>query len=187
MLAVAFAARTVLGIAFLFAGVSKLFLSSGRLTETMRRYGIANGTIRRSAGRVLPVFEAAIGASLFAGFMLPVIALTSILLLLFFNFLSYRALRRGKRFECSCFGALHATPVGIGLIIRNIGLMALAVCIVEYEQSNWLNPLYRSFTADVLKLTGSTEILAYIGLVLLFFCSLTLLEYSEILVNPSST
>jgi uncharacterized membrane protein YphA (DoxX/SURF4 family) len=187
MLALSLAARTIVGVIFFVAGISKLFVPAKTLAESVQRYGLPAGAVSRNVVYVLPVSETCIGASLVVGFLLPVVALISLVLLALFNLLLYRVVRNGKRFRCSCFGTFRVSPVGFGLIIRNTGLMALTVCVtVEYGRSHWLHPIYRSFSGDLLRLANSTQILAYVGLLVLISGSLTLIEYSDILINPES-
>jgi uncharacterized membrane protein YphA (DoxX/SURF4 family) len=187
VLLLSLAARTVLGATFLIAGVSKLLTPSSQLLETIRNYGLANDAAARITSRILPLLECCLGVFVILALWLPFTSILAISLLLVFNGLHYRALRRGRQFNCSCFGALHPTPIGFGLVLRNTGMIALGACIlasvIHSETSLGSSTIFRDYTTG---LTSATNILVYVGLLLLFTSALALVDYCSILFTGTS-
>ncbi len=87
--------------------------------------------LTRVVGRLLPIVELGLCASLIIGlFVSPVrraAALGSLFLLGAFTVAMARTLRRGQAPVCRCFGSLSERPISSDTIIRNTALGALAV------------------------------------------------------------
>lgn len=78
----------------------------------------------------LPVAEAAVAAGLLLPWATIAASILGTVLLLIFTMAILRLLRAGKRPACSCFGAISATPIGRGTVIRNALLLAVATLTV---------------------------------------------------------
>lgn len=114
-------ASVVVGLAFLFAGASKV--AAGRQWPvTAREMGAPAFVIP-----VVPWVEIAVGASLVAQLAVPIPALAAAALLVAFTALIVVRLSGGDRPSCACFGAWSAEPIGRIHVIRNGVLFALAV------------------------------------------------------------
>jgi hypothetical protein len=58
------------------------------------------------------------------------VALAAAALLMVFTAVLVMRLLEGRRVPCACFGARSAKPIGIGSVIRNLVLIALALVAV---------------------------------------------------------
>jgi uncharacterized membrane protein YphA (DoxX/SURF4 family) len=118
---VALAARIVIGVAFVVAGSSKI--AAGPAWPIMARdLGAPAFTVAS-----VPWAELVIGALLVAGIAEPYPALAALLALVAFTGLIVARLAQGRRPACACFGAWSARPLGIGHLVRNAALLAVAV------------------------------------------------------------
>lgn len=114
-------ASVVVGLAFLFAGASKV--AAGRQWPVAAREMGAPAFVIP----VVPWVEIAVGASLVAQLAVPIPALAAAALLVAFTALIVVRLSGGDRPSCACFGAWSAEPIGRIHVIRNGVLFALAV------------------------------------------------------------
>lgn len=78
----------------------------------------------------LPVAEVVVAAGLLVPWAAPGAAALGTLLLLTFTAAILRLLRAGKHPSCSCFGAVSATPIGRGTVVRNGLLLGIALLAV---------------------------------------------------------
>lgn len=118
---VSLVASIVLGAAFVVAGASKL--AAGRSwPEQARELGAPAWSVG-----VVPWLEIVLGAALVAQLAPRPAAVVAFGLLAVFTVLIGVRLREGRRPPCACFGAWSAKPLGPGHVVRNVGLMALAV------------------------------------------------------------
>jgi uncharacterized membrane protein YphA (DoxX/SURF4 family) len=115
---VRWAAGALVGVVLLVAGVAKL---TGRgWPAQAAAFGAPVWTIR-----LTPFLEIAIGAGLVAG--LAEAAVAAVVLLVVFSVLLVRALVRGVKAPCACFGSLRTRPVTWWSVARNVGWIALAL------------------------------------------------------------
>jgi uncharacterized membrane protein YphA (DoxX/SURF4 family) len=115
---VRWAAGALVGIVLVAAGVAKL--TSRGWPGQADALGAPSWAIR-----VTPFVEIAIGAALVAG--VDYAAVAAIVLLVAFTLLLVRALERGVKAPCACFGALRTRPVTWWSVARNVALIALAI------------------------------------------------------------
>jgi peroxiredoxin/uncharacterized membrane protein len=123
-----FLARLALATVFGVAGITKLLDSPGT-RRSLVQFGVPDrlGAVPAS---VLPVAElcVALALLLFASGRAGGIG-AFCLLLLFSGAISVN-LARGRTPDCHCFGQLHSSPIGWGILARNLCLAALAAPIV---------------------------------------------------------
>jgi uncharacterized membrane protein YphA (DoxX/SURF4 family) len=117
---VAFLARVVLGVVLLVAGVSK------RADPGWPAAAAELGAPRWSVP-VVPVAELVLGALLVTGFGRPWAAWAAAALLGGFTVLLVVRLAQGRRPPCACFGVRSAKPIGPWSLVRNAGLLVLAL------------------------------------------------------------
>lgn len=126
--AVLLAARLVLSIVLVVAGIAKLGDRAGT-RQAMRDFGVP-GPLAPVLGLLLPLAELGAGLAL-----LPVAtawwgAVAALVLLTLFLAVIGYSLARGRRPDCHCFGQLHSAPIGSRTVIRNLVLTGLAALIV---------------------------------------------------------
>jgi hypothetical protein len=114
-------AAILLGAAFVLAGASKL--AAGR---TWPGQGAGLGAPPWSI-RPLPWIELGLGAILISNLVRRPAAIAALVLLVVFSGLLIARLREGRHPPCACFGAWSASPLGVGHLVRNGVLVALAV------------------------------------------------------------
>ena len=121
MSAASFVAAVVLGGVFVVAGASKL-AAGDAWPQQARELGAPAATIAP-----IPWVEMVVGALLVVQLFEPFVALVAIALLLAFSVVIVLRLREGRRPPCACFGAWSARPIGPWHLVRNGGLVVLAV------------------------------------------------------------
>jgi hypothetical protein len=121
------AARVLLAAVFAVAGVAKL-TAVGRTAARVRLFGIPEAWARPLAVTI-PVVELAI-----VGLVVPNATarigggLAAVVLLVFSGAIA-RLLVRGEAPDCHCFGALHSSRVGPGMLVRNLCLGACGIAV----------------------------------------------------------
>lgn len=121
MAIVAVVASILVGLMFVLAGASKLALGPA-WPQQARGFG-APGWI----APIVPWLELVLGATLVVQIAEPWPAVGAVAILVLFTALIARHLIAGRRPECACFGAWSAKPIGVGHLVRNTVLLALAV------------------------------------------------------------
>ena len=111
----------VLGAVFLASGASKL------IGQEQWRRAAADFGAPRQLVPVLPWAEMMLGALLMVGGGTPFVPVLAFLLLAAFSVAIARRLSQGRHPECACFGAWSSAPLNTWHLVRNAGLMALAV------------------------------------------------------------
>lgn len=124
---VLFACRLALGLVFAIAGLAKLTNWRGSV-RAAREFGASPG-LARAVGVVLPPVELALAGALLARPSARWGATAAGLLLIAFTAVILRAMRRGERPDCHCFGQLHSAAVGPLTLVRNGLLAAVAVVV----------------------------------------------------------
>jgi uncharacterized membrane protein YphA (DoxX/SURF4 family) len=118
------AVRLLLAAVFAVAGAAKLADHDG-LPATLGEFGVPRA-FRRPGAWLLPVIELAVAGLLVPGATGREAALAALGLLTLFCVAIARALARGERPDCNCFGVAHSAPIGRTTLIRNLLLVALA-------------------------------------------------------------
>jgi uncharacterized membrane protein YphA (DoxX/SURF4 family) len=124
MSSIALVVRLALALVFTTAALGKLADRPGA-----RRALTAFGVPWRPAGALavaLPLAELGIAAALVPAATARAAALCALALIAAFCFGIVRAMRRGERPDCHCFGQLHSAPAGPRTLARNAALGALA-------------------------------------------------------------
>jgi hypothetical protein len=112
---------------FAVAAAAKLADRKG-LRGTLAGFGLPRRAV--GAGAIgLPVAELAVAALLLAGAPARAGALAALALLLLFCTAIARALARGERPDCACFGQVHSAPVGATTLARNAALGTIAALV----------------------------------------------------------
>jgi uncharacterized membrane protein YphA (DoxX/SURF4 family)/peroxiredoxin len=122
------AARLLLAIVFLIAGLAKL-VSRKSTVEMLRDFQvpqpmIAPAAIAVPAAELLASVLLLIPSTVIAGGVVASLLLTSFILVISAN------LVRGRRPSCQCFGTLSARPVGTATLVRNGALLLVALALV---------------------------------------------------------
>jgi uncharacterized membrane protein YphA (DoxX/SURF4 family) len=124
--AVAF--RFVLGTVFALAGLAKL-PRRAQFEDAVRGYRLVPDRLAPPIARWLPVLELAAGALLLLGLATaPVAALLGAVLVVFTGAVAIN-LARGRAIDCGCYGAGPARTIGWSTLVRNLGLLAMAVVV----------------------------------------------------------
>jgi uncharacterized membrane protein YphA (DoxX/SURF4 family) len=114
-------AAIVLGAVFVVAAVSKMVAGNAWVTQA-RELGAST-----PVATALPGVELVVGALLIVGIGGPVPAVVALVLLVGFSVAIARQLVDGRHPPCACFGAWSQRPLGEGHLVRNAGLIVLAV------------------------------------------------------------
>jgi hypothetical protein len=114
-------AAIVLGAVFVVAAVSKMVAGTAWVTQA-RELGAST-----PVATALPGVELVVGALMIVGIGGPVPAVVALVLLVGFSVAIARQLVDGRHPPCACFGAWSQRPLGEGHLVRNAGLIVLAV------------------------------------------------------------
>ncbi|MDQ0729173.1 MauE/DoxX family redox-associated membrane protein [Microbacterium sp. W4I20] len=117
----------VLAAVFLIAGLSKLRRPQ-LVLDALQNFGVPRVFHRRPVSLALPLAEILLGISLLvtSGWVYTATAVATTAATIVFVFLTARALARGDRFDCGCFGAVHS-PISRAIVLRNVLLAAAAL------------------------------------------------------------
>jgi threonine/homoserine efflux transporter RhtA len=114
-------AATVVGLAFIAAGVFKLVDGPAWPKQA------ADMGVGRPLAMTVPYVEIVIGAVLALQLFEPWPAVAATALLVAFTGVIVLRLLDGSRPPCACFGSRSKRPLGTYHVVRNLGLLALAV------------------------------------------------------------
>ena len=138
--------RLLLAGLLLTAGIGKLLDREGG-RESLRAFGVPERLVGPVA-LLLPVIELVIAVGLIPPATARWAALAAAASMAVFSTVIARALMRGERVECHCFGALSDSPAGPAALIRNL-LIAVAALLVACAPgapgpavTTWLGNLY---------------------------------------------
>jgi uncharacterized membrane protein YphA (DoxX/SURF4 family) len=112
---------------FLAAALSKL-TSVRRTSARLRMFGVTESLARPTAIAV-PVAELVIAVLLVSDATARAGGLAAALALIVFSAAVARLMARGEAPDCNCFGPLHSSRVGPGMLARNLVLAAVAVAV----------------------------------------------------------
>jgi uncharacterized membrane protein YphA (DoxX/SURF4 family) len=120
--------RLVLGGVLLLAGVSKL-ADRAAFRQAVAEYEVLPASLARSFAAIVPWVETALGVLLLVGFGTGVAAGIAVPLFLSFAFAIGVNLQRGREFDCHCFGAVQADPIGATSLLRALIFASIALVV----------------------------------------------------------
>jgi uncharacterized membrane protein YphA (DoxX/SURF4 family) len=112
---------------FLAAALSKL-TSVRRTSARLRLFGVTE-SLARTIAIAVPVAELVIAALLVPDATARAGGLAAALALIVFSAAVARLIAGGEAPDCNCFGPLHSSRVGPGMLARNLVLAALGVAV----------------------------------------------------------
>ena len=126
MNAVGLVSGVLLGVVFVWSGASKLWAGDNwRVSDTP--FSTSRPSLDRVVERSLPWIEIVLGAVLVAQISPIVFGPAAGVLLLGFTVALVRVVRSGEATPCMCFGSVSRANVTWRHVVRNLGLVALAV------------------------------------------------------------
>ncbi len=125
----------VLAAVFSVAGVAKLRDLPGS-REAMRGFGVP-AVLAGTLGIAIPLAELGVAGALIASPTRISGALGATALLAGFSLAIAWNLARGRAPDCHCFGQLHSSPAGPATLLRNAGLIVLAVYVASQADPMW--------------------------------------------------
>lgn len=129
----AVACRLILGSVFLVSGVAKL-TDQAVFAATLAELSVVADPLIPPMTIALPLLEILLGSLLLIGLAVRLAAGGVALLLLLFIAIIVSQLAVGSTTACSCFGGWSDTPMGAGLLLRNIGLAAICIFLLRQER-----------------------------------------------------
>ncbi len=118
-------ARIVIGLIFLAAALAKIADPAGFALQ-VAHYRILPPALVHVPAILLPWIELLAGLSLVLGIRARSGAWFALGSLVVFTAAVGFAMARGLNFECGCFGTLGATRVGMGKLVQNLAMLAVA-------------------------------------------------------------
>ncbi|MBI1803087.1 MAG: DoxX family membrane protein [Ignavibacteriae bacterium] len=120
--------RCFLGVVFVIAAIEKIAIPE-TFAISVEAYKLIPTYVINVFALVIPWVELVCGLFLIAGvFVRASSALLSGLLAVFVVAL-ISALLRELKIDCGCFGPSHATPVGWGKVLEDVGLLVLSLYV----------------------------------------------------------
>jgi len=166
MVYIIFAGRLLISSVFIFAAIGKLSdISGSRLA--VQGFGIPE-RLANPLGTLLPCVELATGVALLFTGTAWWGAVGATALLICFVLAIGANLLRGRTPDCHCFGQLHSAPAGPKILMRNIGLAAVAAFLVERGSRNLGPGLQELFAA----LSGVQIAGLLVSLTAIWFCAI---------------
>ncbi len=126
--------RLVLASVFGFAGVAKLRDRAGT-RQSLLDFGLSD-RLAGPGGTVLPVAELLVAVALLSPAPARWSAAAAVALLVIFTGGIAIALRGGRRPDCHCFGRLRSGRIGVGTLLRNLVLVAVALLVAVEGRGN---------------------------------------------------
>jgi uncharacterized membrane protein YphA (DoxX/SURF4 family) len=121
-----FIVRLAVAALFLVAALAK-FPNRQRTRARVRIFGVPE-RLSGPVALVLPVGELAIAVLIVPAATARLGAVLAAVVLVMFSAAVARLMIRGEAPECHCFGPLHSSSVGPGMLARNLLLAGLALC-----------------------------------------------------------
>lgn len=122
-------AAVALGLVFLWSGIAKI-ASRDAWQVAGTPFSTGNVGADRLVRTALPWLEVVVGALLILRLVPIPAAIVAILMLVAFTAALVRVLAAGQRPPCMCFGAVRAKPVSWVSVVRNAGLIVLALGVI---------------------------------------------------------
>jgi len=118
--------RCFLGVVFIVAAIDKIALPEA-FAISIEAYKLLPIQAINVVALIVPWVELVCGLFLIADVMKRASAALLSALLIVFIVALISALLRELKIDCGCFGPSHATPVGWGKVMEDVGLLILAV------------------------------------------------------------
>ncbi len=132
--------RLVLGGLLLLAGVAKL-TDRAAFRQAVAEYEVLPATLARPYAALLPWVETALGVLLLVGLGTGIAAGLAVPLFLSFALAIGVNLQRGRDFDCHCFGAVQADPIGPTALLRSLilagGALVVALGASRFGSLEW--------------------------------------------------
>jgi uncharacterized membrane protein YphA (DoxX/SURF4 family) len=133
-----FVVRVILGLIFVLAGFAKA-LDARSFLFTVKQLDLLPASEILPAAIVVMACEICFGLALLVGFQTRITAgLLAALLLSFVAVISF-AMVRGKAVDCGCFGSMAPEGLGLGVILRDIILIAGCLWLIARNDTNVKN------------------------------------------------
>ncbi|HMB01213.1 MAG TPA: MauE/DoxX family redox-associated membrane protein [Spirochaetota bacterium] len=126
------AARLILGLLFIYAGIIKIINPVDFITD-VGNYKILHPSLVNMTAFVLPPLEVLCGLLLLIGKLIKEAALLIAVMMLFFITGFILAKARGLNISCGCFGR-STSIINILDFIRDIGLLLLALRLFFHKE-----------------------------------------------------
>ncbi|MDX9802396.1 MAG: MauE/DoxX family redox-associated membrane protein [Spirochaetia bacterium] len=125
--------RVLLGVVFIYAGVSKI-LNPDQFAQGVMNYRIVPPVSVNLFAIVLPWLELVSGIFLLVGFLSGGSIVIITVLMAIFSGAIASALLRGLDISCGCFSSNGAYTITIFYLIRDLFLFGLALQVLFYDQ-----------------------------------------------------
>ena len=125
-----FVLRVLLGLTFLISGISK-FTDLHAFAATIKDFGLVPESIGGALTVVIPSLECISGLMLIVGLWMKFSSGLVMGLLIVFIAAIIPNVAEGNEIDCGCFGPLMASKVGVGLLLRDIVILALTMVIFK--------------------------------------------------------
>jgi len=130
------ACRWLVGAVFLYACLDKL-LHPGAFAQNIANYRLVPMALLHPLAWLLPVVEAVTGLALVAGWLPRGAALLAALMTMVFIAAIGSALVRDLDISCGCFHTDSGHAVGRDLLLRDVGLLAVALVPLLAPGDRW--------------------------------------------------
>jgi peroxiredoxin len=150
--------RLLLAAVFGAAAIAKLSDRQG-WRRTLTDFGVPEGTARWAVA-LLPLSELTVAVLLVPATTARLAAAGALGLLALFTTAVVVNLARGRRPDCHCFGQLHSTPVGPGVVARN-GVLAAISAVVFWQPGTALRSAEQVETVAIVGLALAVGVLAW--------------------------
>ncbi len=133
-----FVVRVILGLIFVLAGFAKAF-DARSFMLTVQQLDLLPAPAILPAAIVVIACEICFGLALLVGFQTRISAgLLAAMLLSFVAVISF-AMVHGKAVDCGCFGSMAPESLGLGVILRDILLIAGCLWLIARDDTNVKN------------------------------------------------
>lgn len=137
---VVFLAQVAIALALLVAALAKIG-DAGSFARQIGRFRVAPFGSENLLAITLPWIELVAALAILSRTRPRAGAVVALVLMALFWIIVAAALARGLDIECGCFGTGDATRVGIGKLVENTGLIAVAFIACRRPRDIGLKPL----------------------------------------------
>jgi uncharacterized membrane protein YphA (DoxX/SURF4 family) len=130
------ACRLAVGAIFLYACLDKL-QNPQAFAQSIANYRLAPMALLHSFAWLLPLVEAVVALALIVGWQRRGAALLASAMTVVFIIAIAAALARGLDISCGCFHTEGGHSVGQDLLVRDVGLLALALVPLFSRHDRW--------------------------------------------------
>ncbi len=131
-------ARVLIGVVFVFAGMSKLALPHAEVVAQMQQYTVIPRLLTPLIATVLPWVEVLSGAALLIGFLTTPAAWLVTVQLVSFCLLMIVVLMMGIEIEdCGCFGQWGWQETPLQVLLRDLVMLALMWPVLTRHRDVW--------------------------------------------------